>query len=242
MIDLADLDLGAFVYVEGDLERGRGNLADFRLDGGELPAALREVFLQHHRRALHLVGIVLRLDRQPDLPLLEPVEHFRYRDRLHARAVLDGADHAPLGQHEAHDHACLARLRLQADVVEAAGIPQSHEIAVQRVFVEDVALLGEDQRAESVLGDAARATEFDGFDDVAGRGGGRRFRSFRGLELRFLARLLGRRRGWRRGLRHIFERVRFFRFLLRLLRLALIGRWFGRFGLRLRLRPGGDQR
>ncbi len=121
--DLANFDLRAFIYVEGDLERRRRHLADFGVHRGKLPAALRQVFLQHHRGSLHLVGIVLRFDRQPYLPLLEPVEHLRHRDRLHTRAVLDGSDHAAFGYDKAHQQPRLGWLRLQPDVIEAAGIP-----------------------------------------------------------------------------------------------------------------------
>ena len=51
----------------------------------------------------------------------------------------------------------------------------SHEIAAQGFFVVNVAGFGEDHGAQSVLRDAAGASELDGFDDVGGdlRSGGR---------------------------------------------------------------------
>ena len=53
--DLADFDLRTFVDVEDDLERRGRDLMHFRLDGGELAAALGQVFLNHHGGALDLV-------------------------------------------------------------------------------------------------------------------------------------------------------------------------------------------
>ena len=67
------------------------------------------------------------------------------------------------------DAAFAAGFGFQADIVEAAGVPQNHEIAAQRLFVVDVARLGEDQRLQGVLGNAAGAAEFDGFDRPARR-------------------------------------------------------------------------
>ncbi len=46
--DLADLHLGSFIHFEDDFERGWRHLVQLRLDGGELAAALGQVFLQDH--------------------------------------------------------------------------------------------------------------------------------------------------------------------------------------------------
>ena len=48
-------------------------------------------------------------------------------------------------------------------------VPQRHEVAVQGFFVVLIALLGDDQRAQSILRNAPRAAELDGFDDILGR-------------------------------------------------------------------------
>ena len=191
-IDFADLHLGSFIHVERDFERGWGNLADFRLNGGVLPPALRQIFLEHDGGALDLVRIVLRLGDQTDFALLEAVEHFRYADGLHALAVVDGADDATLGQHPAHDHAGFPRLGLYADIVESAGVPERHEIAVQRVLVIDVAFpcVGR-LRTQSVERNAPRAAELDVLDNIAGSGSRCFGGGLRGLELRL---------AWLRGL------------------------------------------
>jgi hypothetical protein len=54
------------------------------------------------------------------------------------------------------------------DVVEASAVPQRHEVAVQRVFVVDVADLAEDQCPQRVLRHAPLPAEIDGFDRLAG--------------------------------------------------------------------------
>src|ERR1039457_6542072 len=92
----------------------------------------------------------------------------------------------------------MTKRTLQPDVVELVGVPEDGEVTAQDVFVELVALLGDDQRAHRVLGDAPRAPELDGLDNVLGRRSGRggtrsgRLRWDRGLLQ--LGLLLGRRR------------------------------------------------
>ena len=165
-IDVPHLHLGAFIDVESDLQGGGRNLLDARLDGGVLMAALGEKLLQRHHRALHLVGIVLRFHREADLALLEAVQNFGDRDRVDAR-VVDGADHAPLDQHPVDDDAGLSLFGFQADIVEAALVPQQTEIAAHGVYAVDVPHLLFDDRLEGVLGDAAGALEIDGFDHLS---------------------------------------------------------------------------
>ena len=58
--------------------------------------------------------------------------------------------------------------RSMRDVVEAVGVPQRHEVAMQGFFVVLVALLGEDQSAQSVLRNAAGAAELDRLNNVFG--------------------------------------------------------------------------
>ena len=161
------------------------------------------------------------------------------RHRLHV-LVLDGADHAALGDHETQDDARLALFGFQTNVIETARIPQNHEIAMERVFVVNVALSGNDLRAQCILRHAARPAKFNGFDHIAGRAGLHFgcvwFGRFQ-LRLGLFSRLL-RRRGLRRGsgFRHGLKRIGFLWFL----RLGLV-RWF-RFLLRLGLRPGKPER
>ncbi len=166
--DLPDLHLGAFINVEIDDQRGRRHLAHFRLDAGELAAALGQVFEQHVAGALDLIRIVLSLGAQSDFAFLEAVQDFRDRDRLHAR-VVDGTDDASLDHHEAHDPAGAAGFLLQRNVVEAVAVPQDQEIAAELFVVDAVALFGDDQGAQRVGGDAAITAEFDGFDGISRR-------------------------------------------------------------------------
>ena len=153
-IDVPDLHLRALVHHKGDLERGRRNLLDLRIHRGVLAAALGQKLLKHDGRALHLVGIVLRFHAQADFAFLEAVQDLADRDRLRAR-VVDGADDTALVHHEAHDHAGSTLLGLQADIVEAAGIPQDHEVAAKGFFVINIARLGEDQGLQGVLRERA---------------------------------------------------------------------------------------
>ncbi len=74
-----------------------------------------------------------------------------------------------------------------------------------------VALLGDDQRAQGVLRDAARAAEFDQFDGLGGRPVGDSVCDFAGVGSFRLGRRLLRR------LRNGFERIGFFLLRRRLL-------------------------
>src|ERR1019366_76938 len=96
----------------------------------------------------------------------------------------------------------------QPDIVEASLVPQDHEIAAQRLFVVDVALLGNDQRLQGVLRHPLGAAEFKAFNHLAGRVRGGRGRFLGRFQLRALAwlgggrrRRSGRRSRGRRGLR-----------------------------------------
>ena len=170
IVNLADLHLRTFVNLENDFERRRRYLADLGLHRGELTPALRQIFLDHHGGVLHLIRIVLRLDRQTDLAFLEPVQDFRNRERLVA-FVIDRAHHAALHHDEAQDHAAIgARFGLQANIVEAAAIPQRHEVAMHIVFVVDIALFSADQGAHGILRNAPGAAEFDRFDHLSAGG------------------------------------------------------------------------
>ena len=172
-IDGADLDLRSLIHLEHDVQRRRRKRLQLRHDRGELPAALGQVILQDHLGALDLVPVIGRFRRQPDAAFFEPVQDFGRRDRFQP-VVLDGAHHRPLGDDERHDPAGLARLSGHFDIVEAGGIPQRDQIAVQRVGIVRIAALGEDHGAQRVLRNLARAPEVDGLDGIGRRtvGGG----------------------------------------------------------------------
>ena len=60
--DLADLDGGAFLDVEGELDRGGRNGLHLSADDGVLVTVLAEHLLEDDLGALELGGVVLALD------------------------------------------------------------------------------------------------------------------------------------------------------------------------------------
>ena len=166
--DVAHLDLGAFVDVEDDLDRGRGDLADFGPDVGVLAAALSQQFAQHVDRAIDGRGIVARLDGQPDAALLEAFQDVRERGGLVA-LVADRADDPALRHEEAHDLAGLAIFDFQAQVVEVPGVPEHHEVPAQGLRIVQVSALGENARRQAVARDAPGPAKSHFLDDVLAR-------------------------------------------------------------------------
>src|SRR5581483_9201733 len=75
--DLADLDGGAFLDVEGELDRGRRYGFYLGADDGVLMAVLTEHLLEDDFGVLDLGPVELALDGDADLFLLEAVEHVR---------------------------------------------------------------------------------------------------------------------------------------------------------------------
>ena len=88
---------------------------------------------------------------------------------LFGAGIIDGADDAPLGDDE-RTISRWARVQLQADIVEAAGVPQHHEVAAQRLFVVKIARLGKDERFQKVSWECVGAAEFEGLNHPARRG------------------------------------------------------------------------
>ena len=80
--DLADLYLGAFFNVEGDADGGRGNLADFGGDGGELTTVRGQQFLQYDFGFLYPGGVELAFLAKPHLQFLEFIKHIALRNRI----------------------------------------------------------------------------------------------------------------------------------------------------------------
>ena len=80
-VNLADLNLGAFLDHKGDADRGRRNRPNLGADGGELASVFGQQFLDRHFGFLDLGGIVLALWGQSDLRVLEAVEHVAVGNR-----------------------------------------------------------------------------------------------------------------------------------------------------------------
>ena len=166
--DLAHLHLRAFVHLENHFQRRRGHLVQFRIYSRKLPPALRQIFLQDVLGALYFIRIVLRFHRQPDLAFLEPIQNLR-RGHGIVPVVFDRADHAALHHHEADDPARAAHLALDANVIEAARVPQRHEVAMNRIDVVLVAALGKDHRPQRVGRNAPHTAKFNVLDHVLER-------------------------------------------------------------------------
>ncbi len=216
-IDLPHLHLGPLVYFEHDVQGGRRNGLNLGGYRGVLTAALGEQFEQHVLRSLHFGRIVLRFHGKADLALLVAVQNIGNANRLVA-FVGDGPDHGPLFHDESNDPSGFARLPFELQVVQPAGVPQRHEIAMKHRFVQFVARPADHQGAQRVLRNAPGTANLDGLDHVRNSAGrGRLWLSLRGI-------LLRRRCGLLRSLRHVLEwilAVRLLRrFLLLLLRLS----------------------
>lgn len=78
----------------------------------------------------------------------------------------------PFGHDEADNPTELTGLPFQANVVELAGVPQRHEIAVKHFRVILVALFRIDEGTHSVLRNTARAAELNLLDVIFGRRSG----------------------------------------------------------------------
>ena len=172
--NVAHLDLGAFHDDKGQSHRVRRDVPRAGAHAGELPAVFRQELLQDNFGALDHDGVILGLNRQPHLALLEPVEHV---GRLHAAQalVVDTAHQLLLPNEKSDDLARLAVANFQADVIQKAGVPERHEVALERALIVHVALLGKDPGAKSGGRDAAVAAENDAFNNrgFGWRSGGR---------------------------------------------------------------------
>jgi hypothetical protein len=206
-----------------------GPSVTLKFDGRILAAAFGEELFQRNGGTLHLVRIVLRFDGEADAAFFEPIKNFGNSHRLGA-FVLDGADNAAFDNDKPKNVPGPPGFAFERDVVEAAGVPQRHKVAVEGFFVKPIAFFGEDHRAQRVLWDAARTAKFHSLYNIIHLPGGRcrfRFRRIdgrlRGLQLRRArfsrGRLRGLRFGGRSRLRNRFKRVRV---------TGLRGRWFGR--------------
>ena len=163
--DVAYLDLRAFIDVEDDLDRGGRDLTDFGPNLGVLATAFAQQLAQHVDRAIDGRGVVARLDRQPDVPLLEALQDVRERGGLVA-LVPDRADNTALRYEEADDLAGLAIFDFQAQVVEVTGIPQHHEVPPKGLRIVQVPALREDARRQAVARNATGAAKRHFLDDV----------------------------------------------------------------------------
>src|SRR5581483_5274718 len=197
--------LWAFVDSEGDVDAARRHLPNLGSDGGVLVTTLCFVFLQHVLGALHFTGIVLRFRAQSDFAIFKTVENLGLTDRFVA-GVVDGMNRTAFNNVERQKDAALwTGFFCYANIVKAACIPQRNEVAVNRLFVVNIALFGVDERAKRILRNFSLTPEIDAFNNV-----GSDLRRFGFLDVRGLLRLSGLAFG-RSGNR--FKRIR--RLLLR---------------------------
>src|SRR5439155_10878763 len=89
--------------------------------------------------------------------------------------IVDAAHQLLLANEKGDDLPRLAVANFQADVIQKAGVPERHEVALERALIVHVALLGKDPGAKSGGRDAAVAAENDAFNNrgFGWRSGGR---------------------------------------------------------------------
>ena len=162
--NVAHLDLGAFHDDEGQGHRVRRDVPRAGAHAGELPAVFRQELLEDNFGALDHDGVILGLNRQPHLALLEPVEHVGLLDAAQA-LVVDTAHQLLLAHEKGDDLPCLAVGDFQANIIQKAGVPERHEIALQRTLIVHVAWLGKDPGAKSSGRDAAVPAKYDAFNN-----------------------------------------------------------------------------
>ena len=173
IVIVADFHLRPFVDIEDELHgvRGRDPLVG-RLHRGELPAVLREQFLDHHLGALDFRGIELAFDREPDLFVLERIQDVRFGDRFIA-LVLDAPDDRPLGHVEKDDFpvglvGAVLALRAECPRKIACSIAPGSRAARLRGY--RIAGTRKNAREQRVALDSADSDEFDALDHVLLRG------------------------------------------------------------------------
>ncbi len=164
--DVADLDRGAFLDIEGHRDGGGRDGLDLRGDGRELVPVLAEQLPEHGDRPRDARGVVLALHSEADLLLLEAVEHIGLRDGVQP-LVVDLADSGLFTDEDVQDLALGGVLFFDADVFEVAGVPERVEVALDGGWVVVVADVGVEAGEDRFLGDAAVADDANFRDDVA---------------------------------------------------------------------------
>jgi hypothetical protein len=173
--NFADLHLGAFIDVEGELYGVRaGEPFKGGLDGGELAAVLCEQLFKDDFRFLDARGIKLAFNREADLAVLESVEDVGFRYRFVA-LVFDAADDRALGHIENDDllvWLVRAVLNLEPEILEILRVPQGVKVAPEGILVHRVTGPGKNARSKSLAANPSITLEFDALD------GGRSLRVF----------------------------------------------------------------
>src|SRR5207249_4298537 len=103
-----------------------------------------------------------------DLVLLELLVDLRIVE-LFVAAELDRSDAWPLLDDGADDHAVVAFVRLDADVIEEAGLPEVQEVALDGRGVVHVARVDAEVDADRVAGDGGVAGGLEALDALAGQ-------------------------------------------------------------------------
>ena len=169
--DVPNLDLGPLLNDKSDANGGGRDGPDFRADGSKLTPVLGQQFLQDDFGLLDLRGIVLVLNRKPDLALLETVEHIAGGNRIQA-GVVDLAYGRPLLDVNVQDPALGILFAFKADVLKVACVPESVEVAFDGGGVVDVAGFAENASLDRVGRDAAIAVDDDANDEILLADGG----------------------------------------------------------------------
>jgi hypothetical protein len=183
--DRRDLGLDAFADLKDDLFLARlVHLFRRGVDGDAFEAVLGVGLLDRFRGAFHERLLDRVADVNVDLVLLELLGDL-VRLQLFVAAVFNGTDARTLFHDGADDDAAvLARLGLEADVVEETGLPEVEEVALERVGVVCVARRDAEVHPDRVACHRNVTGRFEAFDFSAGQ---RRVRSD-GLRVRGLRR------------------------------------------------------
>ncbi len=154
--DLAHLHGRPFLHVEDQLDRGRRNVLDLGAYGRKLVAVLGQHFPDHGDGVRDPCRVVLALDREPDLLLLEAVEHVGLGDGIQT-LISDVANGGLLADVDVEDNALRRVLLLDADVLEIAGIPEGVEVALDGKGIEGLADAAEHAGQDGFPGNPAGA-------------------------------------------------------------------------------------
>src|ERR1044072_6114258 len=176
-VDVADLDLGAFVDGEAHAALAGAHLFDGVVDGGEAVPLLGVHLHQLVLGALELAEVDGAALAQADLLFVEAVLDVGAAERLQPLA-LHRAQYRALDDAEQDVDPGGRRRRLDRDVVEQVAVPERLHVLVERDGVEGGADLEAEVVAEGLLGERAQALVLHCGDRLAGQtvglGGARR--------------------------------------------------------------------
>ena len=125
---------------------------------------------EHNGSMIDHIRVIHGFHGEADFAFFKAVEDVGGGYRFRALIFNVANDRAFSHNESDHGTAAFPFFAVEPDIVKPVHVPERHEVAPQVVFVIDVAHFAEDDGSKSILRDAARAAELDGFDDVFGDG------------------------------------------------------------------------